>query len=955
MARDAKFLFQFISDFWDLLPSEDRDWLAVYWHALIQVVSDIYQETFEANLATSVQDVQVFRKELWNRFQLNENTADIQTISETITLTGTTSVSLAQDAVMWDTLQVTDLYGVIGFSEIVELTETDMIDLEYDNLVTGTVRVRENLANGTVFTQGRDYTVNLTTGMISRTARGGISDGAEVVVSYNHPYYEETTDFVLDRELRTIARSSSSNIPSGLPLTVSYDYDNDEQVPYGGTAIADTSDDSLEDTEKDFTGIMTGRTVTITSGLNAGTYTVASVISSVKITVTPSLVADDNAAVYSINAFPYTISVDSGISSIPAMQDLIVDPTEVFLEDVDYIVGSGKISFREIPPVIRESDGPTLWAEETFVDEETVYRNFGVLIDFYRESSEAYLLAVQGLWYAYWTGPTDENLLRSLQILLGLPFANTNATVKEISQEESFLLDISPNAQITTPTTFSYASSTFTQDDVGRTIRISNSTAGNDGDYVIESVTSPTTVEIESSPAFTANEGPGGYTAELLDIIDSVITLADSDGVESAFDVPSGLEAIVEVGDAVDQFDRLTTGVRLFTKINEPGFVASRLGRFGIQRFLTQNASTGVGNSDETKALTLLEEHLFIAQALVEGVSEAVNTDEVFTFLENLRPQWNEFVFSFANDITETLTFVDDDFTDSLLVDLTTTVHNAWLNYARADQVAYQGSCDISYLVNRALVGGFSIDVPAKFTAAGSTFTDADVGRYINVSGAASGGNDGYREIYKVLSTTEVLVTPDFVASESGGGLAANVEIIQQLTDTSATFTTDAQRGDIIKISDGPNVGYYEVLEVVSNTVLYIWDKNVDGPFEATETGRDFDLISAAWALDADAVNLEESYLHERTDGATVNATTFRVDSSVDLDEIDVRVGLNLIIKSGANLGLYEIASIVNDTDFTISSTFPSSPLGSQDYSISSVAAHMVNATAPPNDEALPI
>ena len=94
MARDASFLYQFLHDFWDLLPTEDRELLAAYWHALTMIVADIYQETFESSLAVAVEDVQVYHTQRWNKYQLNSSTCDIRAIVEELILAGTTPEDL---------------------------------------------------------------------------------------------------------------------------------------------------------------------------------------------------------------------------------------------------------------------------------------------------------------------------------------------------------------------------------------------------------------------------------------------------------------------------------------------------------------------------------------------------------------------------------------------------------------------------------------------------------------------------------------------------------------------------------------------------------------------------------------------------------------------------------------------------------------------------------------------
>lgn len=81
----------------------------------------------------------------------------------------------------------------------------------------------------------------------------------------------------------------------------------------------------------------------------------------------------------------------------------------------------------------------TLWSEVTYFDNRPVIEaNFGRLVNFTLDDLESrtdnldYLSAVQGLWYAFWHGPTLHNIRIGAQILLGLPFAEQGGTITDI-------------------------------------------------------------------------------------------------------------------------------------------------------------------------------------------------------------------------------------------------------------------------------------------------------------------------------------------------------------------------------------------------------------------------------------------------------------------------------------------------------------------------------------------
>jgi hypothetical protein len=126
----------------------------------------------------------------------------------------------------------------------------------------------------------------------------------------------------------------------------------------------------------------------------------------------------------------------------------------------------------------------------------------------------------------------------------------------------------------------------------------------------------------------------------------TVITTASPDGIIRDFDIPVGLLAIVTVGQVLQKFQPLVDGIDVFDKINNPGFIDSEIGRAGIQRFLTDNASRGTGDTDETKALTMLEEHTFLPQISVDAfISPDIDLGSVKTFLDSIKPLSKAYLF----------------------------------------------------------------------------------------------------------------------------------------------------------------------------------------------------------------------------------------------------------------------------------------------------------------------
>jgi hypothetical protein len=524
---------------------------------------------------------------------MNDSTADLFSQADVLTLTGTDPTVMSRETVFYHTLLVSNAAGSISYSENVQFYDEAVRTLRYGKLVANTVSVQ--LAS-IEYVRNRDYAVDETLGTIQRLPNSRMPEDVVVQVYYNHSEYTEGVDYEVNQSTYAISRIAGSIIGSGDEVTASYQYNGSATVPLTGTsgsALADLS--TFEDLDADFSGITAGRTLTIPDGLNVGTYTVSAVLSTTQFQIGGAFAAAQTGGEldYSINIFPHGMTIDKAIVSIPTLQNSIENPSIVLVENVDYTVSGGVLSSRTAFPLL--DIGPTekrdlyVWAEETKIDSQTPYRNFGVLIDFFRENSEEYKLALQGLWYAFWTGSTHQNLKRGLHILLGLPYAKKAGTVTLVT--------------------------------------------------------------------------------------DTSILIEDARGQVLTYTIPTGLVPRVSRGSAVDRFEQLTNGVTVIDRGNEPGFVTTRLGRPGINKFLTDNASMGSGSTDETKALELLEHHLFLPQVLAEAVTYAVNVAEMVQFLDNMKPQWTEYVFSFNADVDESLELTDDDELDvDWSIDLTATI-----------------------------------------------------------------------------------------------------------------------------------------------------------------------------------------------------------------------------------------------------------------------------------------
>lgn len=155
-------------------------------------------------------------------------------------------------------------------------------------------------------------------------------------------------------------------------------------------------------------------------------------------------------------------------------------------------------------------------------------------------------------------------------------------------------------------------------------------------------------------------------------IVDDVITMAGVSGKTYTFSIPKGLEADVTTGDSVYKFQPLVTGINVYDKINYPGFIEKEIGREGIQRFLTEDATRGYGDTDETKALTMLNEYTFLPQIDVEAfIYPDINLRNVKLFLDAFRPLNKTYLFQVIIGAFRDLLGVTDRLSEHIRIDLT--------------------------------------------------------------------------------------------------------------------------------------------------------------------------------------------------------------------------------------------------------------------------------------------
>jgi len=371
--------------------------------------------------------------------------------------------------------------------------------------------------------------------------------------------------------------------------------------------------------------------------------------------------------------YPYAYSLgNSKIVIIPTLQDRTDKPYAILENTIDYITDSnGYIYFKQDPSSYFPSESPfhttkKLYAKNTFVNNERPYKNFGVLVDYYDTNSPQYLNILRSMWFAYWTGPRPQNIKVTLCLLFGLPVAINPGIVNEITDR------ISVNIRTVFGDGFNVTAVTNGIHNLvsGQIITMVGWGAGFDGNYTIV-VTSPTTFTYAAVGVSTTHTGTAIATGN------TVIKITDIYGIQTSYILPTGTVSLVTVGQQLTQyFNPLSTGVEVIDKIIKPGFVTTDVGRQGIRKYLTEQATLGSAlDTDETMALTIMEDSLFLVEIDINSISRTVNLFDVQNFLRNIKPHYTDYVLQVILNVTDDIIVLGEQFSNSsqMSMDITLT------------------------------------------------------------------------------------------------------------------------------------------------------------------------------------------------------------------------------------------------------------------------------------------
>lgn len=172
-----------------------------------------------------------------------------------------------------------------------------------------------------------------------------------------------------------------------------------------------------------------------------------------------------------------------------------------------------------------------------------------------------------------------------------------------------------------------------------------------------------------------------------------IMEILHLDGEIRSYYLPPQLQWVVSVNDYVEKFEVLTTGIDIYDKTNLPGFVRTEIGRDALAPFALPEATKGDDpETDESKAVQMLEEHTFLPQINVNAfVRPNINIGTIFKFLENIKPLQKSFYFQVIVAIFDEELGMDERLGLNLQFDITPNLEINQANWApEADRESYE-------------------------------------------------------------------------------------------------------------------------------------------------------------------------------------------------------------------------------------------------------------------------
>jgi len=501
---DLKFGFNYLSNFWGLV--EDGEKISTFWSAIAQVATTELYTLWQLEYSKSLRDIQRTFARRW----LHYDTLLPEPLPELSTL------RIVWSGVLSDIIPTIGAGGVAGTSleitsplfapVVIQFTHANPVPAEHIALVIRnalaqvtplfTVDVIEiassqiRISGPFPFTIGANSTIPVFTAGDTNSnpsGTGGLSINA-------NSYRVESTLSALDiQEDDFLCLNGEAYRISKVVTHPSDPYPNQrvilkDQIPLVATANWTISGAVTSEFLDFYNGLVTkddsvyfevtgtdidGNTISLIVGALAlgANAALPGYLPFVPDTIGAYLVQNNVTVALAKVVRRTHIPVDALTVDVPTLHEgiVITDDQAVLRRNLDYFIEQkrGRNSIRFVtslsggPDVWETADPPNrLWAEYTHLDNRPLMEaNFGKIAGFTLDDLSAldenadYLSIVQGLWYAYFNGPTLHNLRVGTQILLGLPFAEEDGVINEIRTDFSvttgrFLVSDRSNLQI---------------------------------------------------------------------------------------------------------------------------------------------------------------------------------------------------------------------------------------------------------------------------------------------------------------------------------------------------------------------------------------------------------------------------------------------------------------------------------------------------------------------------
>ncbi len=515
---DLKFIFEYLSDFWQLVEGKER--IEVFWGSLAQVAATELLTLWQVEYSKSLRDIQRTFIRRWLHYDLLLGEPLPELTKHRVLFGGVTSSFFAAGAGGWNlqtlelesdlfsaaqaiTIKLADSASAELFAERLEYRLQEEVDERFtthviEDRVTSEKAVRIDAPFP--FTIGSNTTMSIFSAGAEARPPSGTTGGASGTRTYKVGRsleglgIKEDDFLVLEGVAYRVANVvdvAGDQYPyqrvivkEDLPLASSTTWALSGWVQselinfYGGLVDrGDYVDFEVSEASDEFapTASTYNQVETRALGVNEAQP------SRLAVDQWPigAAIANESYNVYLARVLrKHYVPVDELVKDIPLLQEFIVhDDNEAALRrNLDFFLeevrGHNAIHFSagfgsELGDVWEGERPPhRLWAEYTYLDNnQTIEDNFGIAVDFNADqlddlpSSVDYLSAVRGLFYAFYNGPTLRNLRIGSQILLGLPFVEEAGTIEEIRTDFSsstgrMLIRDAANEQIVRSYTF---------------------------------------------------------------------------------------------------------------------------------------------------------------------------------------------------------------------------------------------------------------------------------------------------------------------------------------------------------------------------------------------------------------------------------------------------------------------------------------------------------------------